>query len=439
MPYRQTSNNIKAGAFVIVSIILGVIIVILVSGLGRRFEATDAYLIHFDLATGAPGLDAGATVMIGGQPAGHVADVRMRDTDGDDQPDVIEVAARLHRGIPVFSNAVVHLERPLFGTGATINIPDLGGGENASLITDPERRPLRGAMAPPAFLTQAGFGDQQIHSLRNIITDLEQFTTRMRQIADRDDGTALVQIESLLDQLDGAVAEVRDDYSRWSEDADAIVANARTASSRAVDLFDHPEGVNQRARALLGTLGEIVDENRQSVDDIIENANATAETARGVADRVDREIMDQLTEAIAAGSAAADDARIIASDARALLETEEPSLRRAVASGRLAADQLRLMMGELRDSPWRLIYRPDTRELEYELLYDSARSYAAALSDLRAATESLEASLGRARDENMDPERLEQLLERLQSAYDGYEKAEQSFLDQLLERRPVSD
>jgi len=436
MPYRQTSNNFKAGLFVLASIILAAIVIILVSGLSRRFELTDRYLVDFDLATGAPGLDVGADVMIGGQPAGHVSAVRFRDFDGDDKPDTVEVTVRIRRGLPLYSDAIVQLERPLFGTGATINIPVLGGATGAEPITDPENQRLVGRMAAPSFLRQAGYGERERLAVQNIITRAESIVESVYQLTQREDGTALRETEDLLASLQDAVENLRTDYDRWSTRIDTVTANAETVSGDAVAFFQDAEGVNQRARRLLGELNDLVDANRPRIDSIVENTDASMSTVRATTERVNDEILERISEIVATGRDVVDRANSTIEKIEDLIDTESPNIRRSAADARLAAGQLRLMMGEVRESPWRLLYRPDTRELEYELLYDAARTYAASVSDLRAATESLESSVRSAerRSESVDAERMESLLTHLRSAYEDYETAEDAFLDQLLER-----
>jgi hypothetical protein len=70
-----------------------------------------------------------------------------------------------------------------------------------------------------------------------------------------------------------------------------------------------------------------------------------------------------------------------------------PNIDQALARFRLGADQFKLFTVEVRSQPWRLLHRPDTKELESQLLYDASRSYAQAVSDLRATSASLESVL----------------------------------------------
>ena len=136
------------------------------------------------------------------------------------------------------------------------------------------------------------------------------------------------------------------------------------------------------------------------------------------------------------GRAGVADARGTLADVDSLFKEQTPEIRRTMANARLASDQLRLTLGEVRRSPWRLLYRPDQKELEFELLYDATRSYASAVSDLRAASESLQAVSTSGRSETADGESIESLLTGMAEAFSKYETAEQRFLQLLGANQP---
>ena len=134
---------------------------------------------------------------------------------------------------------------------------------------------------------------------------------------------------------------------------------------------------------------------------------------------------------------AAESARRAIERADALVAESSPALRRTVSSARLAADQLKFTLEEVRRAPWRLLYRPDTRELEFELLYDSARIYAQAVSDLRDASAALESAsdASQASGRPISPQRAQELGARLDAAFAAYEQAERAFLDLVISER----
>ena len=107
-----------------------------------------------------------------------------------------------------------------------------------------------------------------------------------------------------------------------------------------------------------------------------------------------------------------------------IVTEETPSIRRTLANLRLMSDQLKLTAVEVRSQPWRLLHQPTNKELSSQVLYDATRAYAEAASDLRAASEALEASSGQPSQEVVDA---------LTQAVTKYKAAEQALMDKLIE------
>jgi N-methylhydantoinase B/oxoprolinase/acetone carboxylase alpha subunit len=116
---------------------------------------------------------------------------------------------------------------------------------------------------------------------------------------------------------------------------------------------------------------------------------------------------------------------------RILVGQRASDMETAIANARIASDQLKLTMVEVRQAPWKILAAPTGRkELENEVLYDSVRAYASAVSDLRAAAASLDAMTQdntRALRE-ADRETIDRITKEVQGAFERYEKAERAFL-----------
>ena len=104
-----------------------------------------------------------------------------------------------------------------------------------------------------------------------------------------------------------------------------------------------------------------------------------------------------------------------------------------MAKLRLSADQLAATIAEVRRSPWRLVYRPDKHDLEFELLYDSARTYAQSVADLSTAADSLKgiAAANGGTLPDSAKKNVADVVNQLNSAFEKYEQAEKAFLEQV--------
>jgi ABC-type transporter Mla subunit MlaD len=212
----------------------------------------------------------------------------------------------------------------------------------------------------------------------------------------------------------------------WLEQVDGVLADTRAASAKLEPAVSSADAGVAEARKVIASMQETIDANRPGVDRIVANVDKASERVAGPT-------LDRLDDSLADAQKALEGVRTLAVELGDLIVEQTPSIRKALANVRLASDQLRLVMTEVRSQPWRLLVRPDTKELEQQLLYDSARTYAAAVSDLRAATESLEA-VARQSDgaPDLDRQSLADLQARLREAFDDYQKRERDFLDRLI-------
>src|SRR5262245_3636228 len=155
MASKVSRNNVIAGLFVVGAMLLALFISIMVSGAQKRLASTHAYIIRFSLADGAAGRKPGSPVTHAGQEVGPVT--CMPFVRGDRGVTGVDVHVAVHSDIPVHEDAAAFLERPLLGSMSTINIAGLGGAKAVL----PSGGVLMGIIAPPSFLSQAGYGPEQ--------------------------------------------------------------------------------------------------------------------------------------------------------------------------------------------------------------------------------------------------------------------------------------
>jgi ABC-type transporter Mla subunit MlaD len=432
MASRSVSrNNLIAGTFLLVALIAGIVISIIVSGAHRRLTPRSEYIVRFSIAEGAPGLRNGANVTLGGQPVGWVEllDFHMPSA----APEGVNVHISIRADLTLFPDAVVHLERPLLGTMSTLNIA--APGDPAAGPPLPPGSVIPGMIAPPAILSQAGYGPDQSQQLRLMVEQAADTVSRMNRIVQSVEGSVdqdLGRMRAALEDLTAITADVRERIPAWAERVDSVLAQADRAAASFVPLSERAEAAVEDARRILRDVGQAVEENRASVNRIVTNMDEAAA-------RLNRESVPLLSDALAQGRDGIAHFQEVGRMFNSLLLEQAPNLRRIFANFRLAADQFRLTSVEVRRNPWRLLYQPGTRELEAELFYDAARTYAQAVSDLREASESLEAiaradAIGRVAP-TVHMNTVDDVQARLQDAFRRYEQAERDLLQQMIQRR----
>lgn len=394
MPRKdRTKSSLIAGTFLIFGLVGFIVISAIISDAVGRLSPTDAYVVRFDLGQSTGGLKSGSSVLMGGQPVGHVSDIAFTTENGTTVG--VDVKIRINSKRELYSDAVFALERPLVGLGASLNIID-SGTPNAGKLQPGSV--VRAGLAVPTFLAAAGFGADQIAQFQQILANT-------RDVVDRADRITA----ELEDDLDSLLANL-DEFS--SNLADIDTDGLATNTGSAVDEF----------RALVEESRELLRVNRPRVDDVMSSAQ------RSMA-RFENEHVETLLDTIVKASEAADHLADVAEQSSKILTTETPAVQRTLANARLASDQLRLAMIEIRRNPWKLLGQPDTKELKEELFYDAARAYATVASDLQDAGASLEAALAKPGASNKDE--IQELSDELKSALVRYKEAEVRLLEEM--------
>lgn len=423
MNTRSSRNNVIAGLFVLIAVIAGVWVSFVLAG-GPDYGKVRRFSVVFDLSDGATGLKEGSPVQLGGQEIGRVERVRF-ELDAGGRPTGVIVAVQVRADLPLYENAVVVLERPLLGNLSAINILDAGdaaapNATNLALVEDGEL--VRGGLAPPAFLAQAGLGSDQIQQIRSLVARMEQGVDQVATLIEKTGP----DIEKSFRDSRELIEELRTAFNKWDEKIDRTLVNVRDASDRIDPLMtDVERGVDQ-AVATIESVKAAVDENRPRVDAV------TSDLAT-LSARLRDEGYAQFSQTLDSARTALGSAQDALTRVSRVVTEETPSIRRILANARLASEQLKLTTIEVRSQPWRLLYRPSLKERETEDLYDAARSYASAASDLRAASESLEAAA--AGQSAPADERLDALTADLAEAMSRFRAAETKLLDTLIKQR----
>lgn len=418
---RGSRNNVLAGMLLLSALVASVVVLSLLGGFLERLNK-EHRTIRFELHDGVTGLKSGSEVRIGGLKVGMVAAVRpVPRPAGEDGPPkdlpplLMEVDVRIDKDLAgsIRTDATALLETALLGGGSVINFVDLGKKSASTRETI-----LMGKLAPPGFLAAAGYGDEQANQLKGILRNT-------------DEGVKMFKNE---------LATFGTRREKWYDDFDGITTSGRTLFEQDIPRIrdDISRGVDD-AKAFLARARELIENNSEKVNQFIESARSAGndfdvfgDKANEVADWVRATVMPAATELLTTGR---DKVFRALDTANCVLSENAPVVRNALAKFKLSGDQLAATLAEVRRSPWRLIYRPDTRDLEFELLYDSARMYAQAVSELQSSAEALK-GLSDSPSSATDAGRRSaaELLDKLRSDFEKYQEAEGEFMNQLKRR-----
>lgn len=407
-----SKNNVIAGLFVVASMILAIAISVAVSGLTKRLGSFQGYTVRFPLSLGASGLKPGSLVTLGGQEVGRVTTLAFLREGG--RATAVDVSILVKSDIQLYKNSTAYLVQPLLGSMSTINFPDVGAQAAAPLAPG---EVISGVLAPPGFLAQAGYGPEQADQVRSIIARAERVTQRLEE-------NITPKVETALDDVNSITSDVRKKTPEWSGRVDSVLAKTDAFADEFKPLVERVNSAVSDADAFVKKMQEAIDANRPGIDDIVANI-------RDASKKLNDKTIDQVNSTLASAQSGAEEFRSAAARFSTLLAEQTPNLRGMLANLRLAADQLKLTTIEVRRNPWRLLYQPKTKELQAELFYDAARTYAQAVSDLKSASEALEVLSKDPDGAAISRETLQHVTERLDEAFKRYEEAEKDLIKRM--------
>jgi len=373
-------DNLKAGLFVVVGIVLGLVVVLTLSDLRQLVQEKQTITVSYRLSDGLQGLKEGSTVTLGDLPVGQVTRIT---TDEVEEADGIKrvvgqlVTLEIPKDYQLRENARIELVVPTLGSGTMLNISSVGDGPLYK-----GDAPIAGALAGSALtanlMRDAGIEQQQREQIQQIIANARDLTATLKQ-----------DLPEITADARAAIADLKQTLA----DLRVVMADVRTRSG---DWFDRVDQITLSIQQASGRIDSLLEDKGPALRETIDNVKDT--TAR----------------------------------ARELIIARRPTIERMLANLSLTAAQLKLASIEIRRSPWRLLYKPSDEELETDNLYDAARSFALAAGTLDTSLASLQAMQ---QAENVDPQQIQEMLEYLEKIFAKYQEAEDAFWTALGEQK----
>ncbi len=404
-PNERSRNNVRAGVFVSVSVLLAVVTIISLTDIVETITTpTRSYTVIFEVSEGVKNLKEGGKVRVGGVEMGVVESVVPDITPGE-ALEQIRVTFSLDETVQLYDGAVVLVTPALIGADAWLEISNVG---------DPDRPLPEGGIrgfSGPGILTalmgaaNAEKADQMIADAAEAVDNINLATSDARALISR------IRTE---------------DWPHWARQINHIMEWGAGTTEQLDRILDDGEEFMSAARG-------VVDDNREAIDAVAANLDLTSQDMRAVMSRFRTESMDQIARLLDSGREAMDRATMVLADVGDAVDEWVPELTEAMADVRMTAQQIKLTAIEVRRGPWKLLYRPSQDELEHELLYDAVRSFAFAAADLKASAGSVERVLARHGDRlgDVDAQRFDRMTRNLMDSIEGYEGAQQNLLDVL--------
>ncbi len=362
-------NNLKAGLFIVISIVLIIGVIVGVKGVSTIFAKVDTRRVAFALTDDVGGLSIGDPVRLGGVKVGEVKAISFEQVDGAD-PRVL-ISFTVPKRFTLREDAIVGIQGTITGS-SWLNVKSLGKSaemdENAVLVGRPS-------------------------AMSEIIANLGEASPEIKKV--------LVDVRT---QTIPKINNVVDGFKDTGPTATSALANVRDISG---DSSTDIRGTFANLNAATGSIKDKVPPILDKVD-----AMATKITTA----------IDSATVALEDVKASLVNIKDITGSARSILARNRGKIETLIGSLKLTGDNLKAASAEIRRSPWRLLYQPSTNEQSNLNIYDAARQFADGASDLNDAAISLRDVL---KDSSADPAAVQKRLDQLDATFGEFQTVEQ--------------
>jgi ABC-type transporter Mla subunit MlaD len=353
-------NALSAGLFIVISIIAAGAIVVTVKGGIHTAEPNQERQVTFRLTDDVSGIGIGDETRLGGYKVGTVKSIRVITNDtGDGEPRII-VGFSLPARYKLHADSIITVQSTLTGVPC-LNIEHLGTAAETDDVVG----------QPGAFSTLTSALRTGAPELAGIVHQVRTITLPRANVAADNAGQALAQARDLL-------SDTKSDI-----------------------------------RGTLAGLHSTIDSVHDKLPGILDQVKSDLTLVQATLDHAQSSLSD-LSMALA-------NARDITSSARSILVSNRGKIEGIITALKSTSDNLKGASVEIRQSPWRLLYKPTPDEMANLNLFDSTREFADGAERLNDAATALRDA---AQDKQADPAAIRKLVQQLDESFTKFKVVE---------------
>jgi ABC-type transporter Mla subunit MlaD len=387
-------NNVKAGVFVLLSLILGLVVISVLTNLWETITVkTNRFHASFSIRDGVSTLASGSQVRLGGLSIGSVTTVSPSIVN-DTPISEIDVYFDINADIQLYSNLSLEVHSGLLGSKAWLSINDVGEGDLATSDTI-----LTGSSSSMLGQFLGSEADQDIQETLEALRKISNALT--------EDGDVLRMIlgNKEADEISQAITSAKNGLQSIQELSISLETVWPTWETSISSLLETTKDLPTKIDATLTDVQKMIGDIRVSILPKVEQTMASLEaTSKSLA---------SMTK---------------------ILQESSPRWSDKITSILSNVDQVtaraKSAVDDISASPWRLLYRPTDREIAYEQLNDASWQLLTALSDLRASSEDLRALVSSA-DSPIDAHEAASLSEELRESETAFRAAREAILERM--------
>jgi ABC-type transporter Mla subunit MlaD len=388
MAEKHDRNALKAGLFIVISLVLIIVVIVGIKGVGHFIEPDQVRTARFDLKSDVGGLRVGDDVRVGGLKVGIVRSIHIdQPPDPKDAPRVT-LSFNMPRRLTLREGAAMGVQSTLTGT-AWLNFSSLGDGKPL-----PDDATIVGA---PSSFTQLS------ESLGQLAPEVQKLAHDLRTVTLPKVNDTAENAKQVTAVAKARIPEVFDRYHQLADRLSEVFVHLR-------DIFGDTK---PDIRRLMANLAHATGTLKEKLPPILDNFEQ-------LTTKINREL-DSTTGVLASIRQTVSNTRDATNSARSLLVTNKGKIDDMIRSLKTAGDNLKFATAEIRHSPWRLLYKPGPGEVANLNLYDATRQFAEGANQMSDAATALRDAL---QDPQSDKAKIESLVQRLDESFGKFQAVE---------------
>ncbi len=413
----KSQNNIKAGIFVTISILVGMSVIFVLGDFKAMFgPRSNEFIVTYPVTSGVGGLGSGSFVDIGGIQVGQVSSVEL-DVQPSGPVTMIEVEFFIPATITIREDAVVSVRSGLLSSDSWLSFTSMG---TDGRVLEPGDVLVGSSMSMLDTLLGAESADNlsaTLESMSVIANKLEREGALIEWVLGEESADIF---RGAIDEGNELLALLNQDWQEWSGEIDKVMAQA--------DAF---------AQAM-ENVSELINDNSGTFQDIVENIDEAIASAAACVKEFRETSWPQVEDFIDRAQVTISDVQDVVGDVKIRSGAWLSDIDSTFANLTIASQQLNQLLTEVKASPWRLLYRPTDMQLGQELVYEASRNFVFGAADLKAAADSMQRLID-ARGAALAPDdpQLRVIRENLLRSVERYQQAQEQLMDVL--RGPVED
>lgn len=402
---KKSYNELKAGLFVVATLLAAVGIIIWLGASGMFKNKGQLVSFYVPQEQGGVGVGEGAYVSLGDAAIGQITSVQFQP----DRKRCLYQAQLDRKDILIKADGTANVSSPPIGAA---RIVILNSGSSSQLADEDHPIRLHGGL------------DEAMNNIALAAENVRGITmTIQKELSTSEKDTLMSKIHGLTGELQTASGNIAKLSANVLMQTDPSQANSAMAMVA---------GFLTRANKAAEDVTAMTADARPKVERMM---TAMANTADNVESYTKKDVAELLSTLKLINSQLlkiANDFSDVSTQTRQVIVMNRDNIDSILRNMTLVSSNLKATATDVRRNPWKLLYKPDEKEIHSANIYDAARAFASGTEELNESITRLNA-LAKSSPTGVpcdDPE-IQKVRRQIQESFEKFNKAEQSLWKEL--------